>query len=96
MSMLSIIIYATNISSDNVLPTPAANSDTLHTVLNIVFGTIGALSLLMITVSGLRYVLSAGDPQKTAQARNGIIYSLVGLTIAITAEAIVHFVIGRL
>jgi hypothetical protein len=50
----------------------------------------------MITISGLRYVLSAGDPQKITQARNSIIYSLVGLAVAIAAEAIVHLVLGKL
>lgn len=96
MSNILISIYAmTQVNSGN-LPTPTADSSAIGTILGIAFGIIGALALLMITVSGLRYVLSAGNPQKTAQARDGIIYSLVGLTVAITAEAIVHFVVGRI
>ena len=72
------------------------NSQTISTVLGIVFAIAGALALLMITVSGLRYITSAGNPEKTAKARNGIIYSLVGLAIAVSAEAIVAFVVNRL
>lgn len=72
------------------------HSNVLGTLLSITFGIVGALSLLMITVSGLRYITSAGDPQKTAGAKNGIVYSLVGLIVAITAEAIVVFVVNRL
>jgi hypothetical protein len=77
---------------------PHANADpaTIQSILGIVFGIIGAFALLMITVSGLRYVLSAGDPEKTARAKNGIIYSLVGIAVAISAEAIVAFVVNRL
>jgi hypothetical protein len=73
-----------------------ATNDELQRVLQIVFGVVGALALLVITVSGFRYVLSTGDPQKTAQAKDGIIYSLVGLVVAISAEAIVTFVLGKL
>jgi hypothetical protein len=97
MSISLLSIYAlTQVTPGNNLPTAAADTTAIQTVLGIVFGIIGALALLMIVVSGLRYVLSAGDPQKTAQARNGIIYALVGLVIAITAEGIVHFLVGRL
>lgn len=90
---LSLYASLTTISGSN-LPQAQANSASLQTVLSIAFGIIGALAVLMIAVSGLRYVLSAGDPQKTAQARNSIIYALVGVVVAITAEAIVHFVVG--
>jgi hypothetical protein len=78
------------------LPQVPADATSIQTILGIVFGILGALALLMVTVSGLRYILSAGDPQKTAQAKNGIIYALVGVAVAISAEAIVFFVVNRL
>lgn len=78
------------------VPHAAADSNTIATVLSIVFGIVGALALLMITISGLRYIIAAGDPQRTAQAKNGIIYSLVGLAIALAAEAIVAFVVNQI
>lgn len=78
------------------LPRPGADNDAISTVLSIVFAFIGAVALVIITVSGLRYITSAGDPQKAAGAKNGIIYALVGLVVAISAEAIVGFVVGKL
>jgi hypothetical protein len=78
------------------IPKVGAGSGELKIILDLVFGIVGALSILMITISGLRYVLSAGDPQKAARAREGLIYSLVGLLIALAAGAIVTFVIGSL
>jgi hypothetical protein len=95
MTAFLLLIIATNISPGS-LPQPQANSGELSTILSIVFGIIGALALLMITISGLRYVLSAGSPEKTAKAKSGIVYSLVGLVVAISAEAIVAFVVNRL
>jgi len=78
------------------LPTVSTGPDTVSNILAIVFAVVGGLSLLMITVSGLRYVTSAGDPEKTSRAKSGITYSLVGLVVAISAEAIVAFIIKRL
>jgi hypothetical protein len=77
------------------LPKPAATPNELSTILSIVFAVVGALALLMVVVSGMRYILSAGDPRKAAQAREGIIYALVGVAVAISAEAIISFVLNR-
>jgi len=84
-----------NVSSSG-LPQTAGSTSSVQTVLEIALGAIGGLALLMITVSGLRYVVSAGDPEKAKRARNGIVYSLVGLAVALAAEAIVIFVVGRI
>ena len=78
------------------LPHPTADSSEIQALLSILFGIIGALALLVIVVSGLRYITSAGDPEKTAKAKNGVVYALVGLAIAVSAEAIVAFVVNRL
>lgn len=79
----------------NGLPTASANTNELQSVLQIVFGIVGALAFLMIVVSGFRYVLSAGNPDRTSRAKNGIIYALVGLVIAILAEALVTYVVNN-
>ena len=78
------------------LPDVKANSDTIQTIFSIIFGIIGAVARLMITKSGLEYIVSAGNPEKTSSAKNGIIYALVGLVVAISAQAIVSFVANRL
>ena len=78
------------------LPKTPAGPDRVTAVLTIVFGVIGALSLLFITIGGFRYILSEGDPQAAAKAKGTIIYSLVGLVVSISAVAIVTFVLKRL
>lgn len=76
------------------LPHSPATKGEIQTILQIVFAVAGALALLFITIAGFRYIVSSGDPQATAKAKNGIIYGLVGLAAVILAEAIVTFVIG--
>ena len=82
-----------------VVLTPLPHPDTatlISTILSFVFGIVGALAVLFITISGFRYIVSAGDPQKVAQAKEGIIYALVGLAVAISAEAIVVYFVKNL
>ncbi len=80
----------------SALPRVGADQATITTALGIIYGIIGAAALLMITKSGLEYIVSAGDPQKTSNAKNGIIYALIGLVVAISAQAITWFVASRL
>jgi hypothetical protein len=81
---------------DTGLPVVAANSSTLATVLTIVFGILGALSLLMIVIGGFRMVEAQGNPDGIKRGRNTVIYALVGLILAISAQVIVAFVLGSL
>lgn len=77
------------------LPKTSASTDVINTILSIVFAITGALSLLTITISGFRFVISRGDSQRVAQARGAIIYAIVGLIIAISGMAIETFVINK-
>lgn len=77
------------------LPKIGANSSNLNDILQIAIGIIAAISLLFIVVGGLRYVLSDGDPQNASKAKSTIIYALIGLVIAISAQAIISFVLFR-
>ena len=95
------ILINTLATAINAAPLPGsgtnlATQSEIKLILGIVFGIVGALSLLVITISGFRYVVSAGDPKRIAQAKDGIIYALVGLGVALIAEGIVTFVIGNI
>lgn len=78
------------------LPNPSADSGRINTILTIVFSITGSIALLVITVAGFRYVLSHGDPGAIAQAKNTILYALIGLVISISSIGIINFVIGNL
>jgi hypothetical protein len=78
------------------LPGVAATGIQVHQILAILFGIMAAVSVLFIVIGGLRFVTSEGNPEGTAKARNTIIYAVVGLVIALSAEALVAFVLGNL
>jgi len=54
---------------------------------------IGGLSVLMIVVGGIMYITSGGESGKTETAKNMILYSVVGLIVALLAWVIVNAVI---
>src|SRR5258706_10099297 len=53
---------------------------------------VGAVSVIMIIVGGLRYVISNGDQKAVEGAKNTILYAVIGIVIAIASFAIVTFV----
>lgn len=78
------------------LPQVTADGSQVQKVLQIVFVIAGAVAVIVVVVAGLNYVISSGDPQKTAKAKDTILYALIGLAIAVLSFTIVTFVIGRL
>lgn len=70
-----------------------ATEDTIQTAFNIVLGIAGAISMLIIVIAGLQYILSQGNPQAVAKAKDAIIYGFVGLLISMLAFVIVGFVV---
>jgi type IV secretory pathway VirB2 component (pilin) len=77
------------------LPQTAANSGTLRKILDVVFGIVGAISVLIVVIAGFRYITAHGDPKGVAQARNAITYAVVGLLVSLLAFSIVTFVLGN-
>lgn len=72
------------------------DSGLIKTVVNVLLWAVGILSVIMIIFSGFRYITSSGDASKTKSAQSTLIYSVVGLIVAIMAWAIVNMVINRL
>lgn len=70
-----------------------ANNGTINSIINIAFSIAGGLALLFVAIGGFRYVISQGDPNATSQAKNTILYALIGLVVTILAYAIVRFVV---
>jgi hypothetical protein len=83
-------------SCDTGLPMVQASNGNLTTLMGIVFGIIGAVAIIVIIIGAMNMSLAEGDAQKVARARQTVIFALVGLVIAISAEAIIAFVIKNL
>lgn len=76
------------------LPKPEGGG--LGNALSLVFGVIGAASVIMVIYSGIQMTASAGDAAAVTKARNTLIYSIIGLILAISAYAIVNIVMNKI
>jgi hypothetical protein len=68
------------------------NGSIVNTVINIMLFIIGILCVIMIIFGGIRYTISRGKDDEVKNAKNTILYSIVGLVIAIIAYALVNWV----
>ena len=64
-------------------------------IVNIMLTILGILAVIMIIFGGIRYVTSAGDASRVKSAKDTVMYSVVGLVVAILAYAIVNFVVTQ-
>lgn len=69
-------------------------SGTFNTITNVLLFAVGALSVIMLIIGGIRYVVSGGDSTAVQSAKNTILYAVVGIVICLLAYAVVGFVIS--
>jgi hypothetical protein len=68
----------------------------LKVVLNVLSLIGGIIAVIMVIVSGLRYVTSDGDANGAKSAKHTLMYSLIGIAIIVSAQTIVRFVLSRI
>ena len=69
-------------------------ADTVSAAVQVLSYILGVASIIVITLSGFRYITSAGDTGKIATAKNTLIYALVGLVVAALAQFMVRYVVN--
>lgn len=65
-------------------------------VTNTILYIVGIIAVIMLIIGGIKYVVSGGDSKKVTDAKNTVLYAIIGLVIAFLAFAIVNFVISAL
>ena len=65
-----------------------------RTITNVLLFLIGAVSVIMLIIGGIRYTISGGDSTAVSSAKNTILYAVIGVIVALLAFAIVNFVLG--
>lgn len=76
---------------------PLVGSGSLfENVINLVTLVTGIIAVIVIIISGIRFTTSSGDPNSLTQARNTILYTVIGLVVLLLARSIIVFVINRL
>lgn len=68
----------------------------LGAVINLLTTIVGVAAVIMIIISGLRFITSGGDSSKVASAKSALIYAIIGVVVVVLAQTIVHFVIVKI
>jgi hypothetical protein len=86
-------------SAANTTVCKSKNSDSVSAMVKVIIGilsfAIGIVATIMIIIGGIRYVTSNGDASQVKSAKDTILYSVIGLIVALMAYAIVNFVTDR-
>jgi hypothetical protein len=83
-------------SSCNTGLAPTGLSDAnVQSLLEAAFAIIGVVAVILVVIGGLQFILAQGDPQSVARARKTVIYAVIGLGVAVSAEVIVAFVVNK-
>jgi len=54
---------------------------------------VGIVAVIMIIVAGFKYLTSGGDSNRVGNAKQTLIYAIIGLIVAALAQLLVHFVL---
>jgi hypothetical protein len=67
-----------------------------NTIANLLVYLVGALAVVILIFGGFRYVASTGDAGRVKQAKDTILYGIVGVVVAVLAYAIINFVLSNI
>jgi len=65
----------------------------LKTVVSIISYIAGAVAIIMVMISGFNFMTANGDAQKITTAKNSLIYAMIGIAVAASAQVIVNFAV---
>lgn len=65
----------------------------IQVVINTALIVLGMVAVIVIVIGGIRYSTSGGNSTHVKEAKDTIIYAVVGLVVAIISYSIVNFVI---
>lgn len=73
----------------------SAIDNAITQVVRILTIGVGAAAIIAIIWSGFKYITSGGDSGKVGNAKNTLIYALIGIAIAVLAQLLVNIVITQ-
>jgi len=69
-----------------------AGADIIQLIINLLFVFGIVVALISVIYSGIQWIISTGEKQKLQNARNRLIYSIVGLVVIFAAFLIINFI----
>lgn len=67
----------------------------IKTAINLLSLVAGVIAIIMLIVSGLKYITSQGDSNSISSAKNSLLYAIIGLVVVVFAQILVKFVLSK-
>lgn len=87
-------------AADTTLPNPLGSATTpeavIGRVIRAMLGFVGLLSLFAFVYAGAMFVASQGNSERVQKARDIMLYSVIGIAVALGSYVILSFVIDTL
>lgn len=68
------------------------NNNIIWNVVQFLFIALGGIAVIMIIVGGIQYTTSQGESGAVQKAKNTIMYSVIGLVVALVANGVVAYI----
>lgn len=95
VSALDIPCESLNSGQCNLVKSKTSLSDNIWNIVSLAFRVLAGVAIIVIVIAGIMYTISNGDTGKVKNAKNIILYAVVGLVVALLASTIISFVIDR-
>ncbi|MBP7811768.1 MAG: hypothetical protein KA054_02910 [Candidatus Moranbacteria bacterium] len=84
------VVAVPRVTMAGVISDAPSFASVLMKILTFVLSTVGIVAILALVISGLMYMLSAGDMNEIATAKKYTFASVIGVSIALAALIIVR------
>jgi hypothetical protein len=90
---------ATHVCSDANAQTAAKTNPiiiALKALLELLSIIAGVASIVVLIISGFRFITSDGDANSIKTARDGVLYVVIGIVVVVVAQSIIAYVINKI
>lgn len=91
--------YGTSVCNDVNTQASSGNNVVLSLIkdaINILSFLVGAAAIIIIIISGIRFVTSGGEANAVAKAKSGLMAAVIGVVIVALAKTIVILVLDKI
>ncbi|MDP3997020.1 MAG: hypothetical protein Q8P73_00765 [bacterium] len=103
LSPVSLLALPGIVLAQGLTTVPAPQGTAQNSLVNAVTFLLNGLLILaalaavvFLILGGFRYIFSQGDEDQSSQAKNTILYAVLGLIVIGLAAAVVNFVVGAI
>ena len=94
--LLAIVAVPLTISAQQTIPEgitdPQQIINTIESIGNWIFSIFLALSAIFILWAAFKFLTASGDAGKVGEAKQSLVYALVGIAVAVLAKGLVSLV----